>query len=250
MCKIILFGGTTEGRVLAERLSSLRIPSLVLVATDYGEELLHVAPPCRVQAGRLDEPAMEALFASFDGLVLDATHPYAAAVSENIRRAASAAGRTCIRVRRESSDLKDALGFDSLAAMTDWLGNVPGTVFSSMGTKEAEALTAVPDFAERVWLRILPDEKNVAKCLSLGYPREHLVTELGPFSKEQNLRHFAACGARILLTKESGRAGGFSEKLEAAAELGMTTAVLRRPQDSAGISLSEALELLEKMRIS
>ncbi len=244
MYKVLLFGGTTEGRLLAEALSEKRIPSAVFVASEYGEKVLSVEPPVEVRAGRLEEAAMEELFSSCRVPVLDATHPYAAAVSANIKKACEKAGCRYLRVLRESEGTEGCRMFESLAELVSWLKEQKGAIFSSMGTKEAEALTAVPDFKERVWLRILPDEKNLAHCLSLGYPREHIFAELGPFSEKQNLKHFEASGARILVTKESGKAGGFSEKKDAAKALGMEVAVLRRPREEGGISLSEALGFL------
>ena len=40
MCKIWIFGGTTEGRLLAEYCSREKIEAWVSVASEYGEELL------------------------------------------------------------------------------------------------------------------------------------------------------------------------------------------------------------------
>ena len=45
MHKIVLFGGTTEGRILTEFLSQNKIPSIVCVATEYGEKVLEYEPP-------------------------------------------------------------------------------------------------------------------------------------------------------------------------------------------------------------
>ena len=45
MHKIVLFGGTTEGRLLTEFLSQNKIPSIVCVATEYGEKVLEYEPP-------------------------------------------------------------------------------------------------------------------------------------------------------------------------------------------------------------
>ena len=56
---------------------------------------------------------------------------------------------------------------------------------------------------------------------------------------------FRAAEADILITKESGVAGGFLEKLAAARACGMTVAVLERPDEEAGLTLEEAKRKIE-----
>ena len=58
---------------------------------------------------------------------------------------------------------------------------------------------------------------------------------------------FKACGADILLTKDTGSAGGFPEKLAAAKALGMQVLVIRRPAESSdGKSLEEWKQALRR----
>ena len=85
MKQVLIFAGTTEGRRLAECLAAARIPASVCVATEYGETLLPRAEGITHLMGRLDEGQMESLMKKEDfSCVVDATHPYAVAVSENI----------------------------------------------------------------------------------------------------------------------------------------------------------------------
>ena len=65
MYKIVLFGGTAEGREIADALSARKIPSLVCVATEYGEQVLHCEPPVEISIGKLgDERALKDLMAA------------------------------------------------------------------------------------------------------------------------------------------------------------------------------------------
>ncbi|MBQ4495961.1 MAG: precorrin-6A/cobalt-precorrin-6A reductase, partial [Spirochaetaceae bacterium] len=85
MKKILVFGGTTEGRQTAEMLAENQIECDVCVATEYGEELLEESRFINVKQGRLAEPAMKELLAKGGyAAVIDATHPFATAVSSNI----------------------------------------------------------------------------------------------------------------------------------------------------------------------
>ena len=103
---LCIFAGTAEGRALAELLESQPVQVTACVATDYGEALLGPAEGRTVRAGRLDEAGMEELFAreAFD-LVIDATHPYAALVTEQLARACRAAGVEYLRLVRGASAL-------------------------------------------------------------------------------------------------------------------------------------------------
>ena len=84
MKKVLIFAGTTEGRELAELLADSNIKCSVCVATDYALELMN-DKRLDVHCGRLTEEEMEVLMrdGSFD-VVVDATHPYAQIVSQNV----------------------------------------------------------------------------------------------------------------------------------------------------------------------
>ena len=87
--EVLIFAGTTEGRELVNYCRKEGIMAEVVVATDYGKELIEESGGIRVSAGRLDEAHMVQKMQenAFD-LVLDATHPYAREASDNIRPAA------------------------------------------------------------------------------------------------------------------------------------------------------------------
>ena len=247
MVDILLFGGTTEGRELSEALKKKGIPAMVCVATEYGESLLEPGGSLQVHAGRLDETAMaELMERQGPRLVLDATHPYADGVSRCIQSACAATGRTYRRVLRQSAMEEDCLTFPDMAALIEWLKGQEGVIFSSLGSKEAHALSDIPDYQQRVWLRVLPSLEGLESCLKAGFPARHIICMQGPFSRELNEAMFRAAGANILITKESGAAGGFTEKLEAARACGMTTAVLARPKDADGLTSAEWLRRIEE----
>lgn len=247
MTEIILFGGTTEGRVLCGLLAKKGIETLICVATEYGEALLPAFDTVRVHAGRLDEAGMEDLLeAEKPRFVIDATHPYATEVSDNICAACKKTGIKFLRLLRRTQASVDCVTFPGMDELILWVNERRGRVFSTLGIKEAGALTAVKDYKERVWLRILPDAAGLSACLAAGFPAKHIICMQGPFSKELNAAMFRGAGADILLTKESGTAGGYLEKLEAAGECGMTAAVLSRPREEDGLTLDVLIKLMEE----
>ena len=106
MTKICLFAGTTEGRKTAEFLAGQDADLTVCTATDYGGQLIAPAPNIRISDRRLTEEEMREVFAAerFD-LVIDATHPYAVQVTENIVRACEQTGTDYVRLMRQDSGI-------------------------------------------------------------------------------------------------------------------------------------------------
>ena len=114
MCKVILFGGTTEGNETAEFLAEHQVETLVCVATEYGATRMKESPYLRISSTRLDEQAMEALIeAEKPEIVVDATHPYAKEVTANIKAACRAENTEYMRLLRdvtgEGSEAADAV---------------------------------------------------------------------------------------------------------------------------------------------
>lgn len=85
--KLMIFSGTTEGHDLCRFLSKNNVQADVFVATEYGAAVMEPMAGITVHEGRLDEQEMEKRLTS-DTLLIDATHPYAAAVTDNLRRPA------------------------------------------------------------------------------------------------------------------------------------------------------------------
>ncbi|MBQ8128616.1 MAG: precorrin-6A/cobalt-precorrin-6A reductase, partial [Clostridia bacterium] len=97
--RILLFGGTTEGRKEALRLHRAGEDVTVCVTSDYAAQLLPEG--IRVLTGAMDGDEMRRLMARLaPELVVDATHPYALRATENIRAAAGALGIPLRRIAR------------------------------------------------------------------------------------------------------------------------------------------------------
>ena len=158
MYKLCVFAGTSEGRQLVKWLASFEGLSVTAcAATEYGGELLEEIPGVIVSAKRLDEGQMEAFFReeSFHW-VIDATHPYAPIVTENIRAACTAAGTRYLRLLRDGGLPEDCVCVDSTAEAVRWLSHREERVLLTVGSKELAAYKGLPGFSERYYARVLP----------------------------------------------------------------------------------------------
>ena len=243
--EVLLFGGTLEGRVLAERLAARGIRVTCSVATEYGQSLIHPVEGLTVRTGRLNQVEMEELMKSGSyACVVDATHPYAAEVSTNLRGAAEHCALSYYRLLRASETAENVCWAASMEEAARYLDSKEGPILLTTGSKELAGFTGIQKMEERLWVRILPSVESLQTALALGIPARHIICMQGPFSRELNRATLRQIGAKFLVTKDSGKAGGFAAKAEAAAEAGTELVVIARPAQEQGRSLEELFQLL------
>ena len=232
--RVILYAGTTEGRVLATMLSAAGVDTLLCVATEYGRVVLSEMPHIEVRTGRQDEAQMYAEITDCGcELVVDATHPFATAVTENIRRAAKKAGREYIRVARDTKAeyIRDnVLSVSSVEECVKALENTNGNIMLTTGSKELGVFVDSGISSDRLYVRVLPGLESLKICKDLGIEGKQVIAMQGPFSEELNIALMKQYDIKHLVTKESGANGGFPEKLSAAGKLGVNTYVIKNPE--------------------
>lgn len=252
MYKVIVFAGTTEGYEISRFLGENQIPVLACVATEYGSRSLKESSSLHVQAGRLDENEMKELFSrEKPELVLDATHPYAAEVTRNIRKACEEAEVSYTRILRTGSEQQNAAYVKDTQEAAEYLKGTTGNVLLTTGSKELAAFTSVPDYKERLFARVLSLPSVIEACQALGFEGRNLIAMQGPFSMELNQAMLTQYECRYLVTKDSGKAGGFLEKIQAAEACGATVVIIGRPLAEEGLSLRECRHMLiERYRLT
>ena len=268
MAAIIIFGGTTEGRELAEALGGTQLQVHLCVATVYGASLLPKFDNINIHTGRLEAENMERLLQSEEPeLVVDATHPYAVAVTENIHKICQKLSCPLLRILREDTQAafqkkavshnkipEDVIFVDSVEEAAAFLAATQGKILITTGSKELEKYTIIEDYQNRCIARVLPILSVMEKCAGLGFAGKNLIAMQGPFSEEMNYQMLKQADCRYLVTKDSGKEGGYEEKCEAALRAGVKLVVVKRPRETAvdsrvsdafqAMSLSEAIDYL------
>ena len=242
--RLLIFGGTTEGRILAQKAGALGAEVTVSVATELGAEELSGLEDVRILTGRLDRSGMEALLPRFD-LCVDATHPYAAEASRNIRAACERTGVKRLRLLRERSGVPAGTKvFPTAQDAAAWLKNTEGNILLATGAKELGVFADLG--GERLYPRVLPLAASLDACAAAGVPRSNILALQGPFTQELNEALIRQFHIRFLVTKDGGQAGGFPEKAAAAASTGTQLVLIRRPEDS-GMDYETVLEQCREM---
>ncbi len=258
--RVVIFGGTTEGRRLSEMLSQTGTPHHLCVATVYGADLMDDSNPfMTLHTGRMDRAEMKRFFEECclgDGdIVVDATHPYATEVSKNIA-AALPQGCTMVVVQRDGcvdcEVVDNETYVNRYGSMSDFAGSadsLSGNILITTGSKE------LPDYCgsvsqetlQRSYFRVLPSSESIGICEDQGIDRKNIIAMHGPFSYEMNKAVMSEYDISHILTKDGGTSGGFEEKLRAATDLGVQIHVIVRPDSiglAEGVSVSEAFRLI------
>ena len=249
---ILLIGGTSETAPLAAGLAGAGYEVLVSTATDT-PLAISADPRISRRTGRLDEEGLVAL-GKERGIraIADAAHPDAVAVHAAAPSAARRLGIPCLVFRRperlppesapgsgpppsgdtapadlEKGDIRIVGDHDEAAAAAFSRGR---PVFLTTGSRNlapyaAEARrTGIP-----LIVRVLDAPESLAACRKAGLPEGSVITGRGPFSVEENLAAIRRFGIGVLVTKESGTAGGIEAKLAAGCQTNCGIIVIRRP---------------------
>lgn len=273
LIKILIFSGTTEGRELVEFLADYPVQVYASVATDYGKECMKPQENLTVLTGRMDEPDIcDFLKKVHPDLVIDATHPFARVVTENIKAACGEAKIDYLRCLREKGgnkhtdkskpesaeqepdmgqpmdwmnmDLPESIVVGSVQEAADFLAQTKGKILITTGSKELACYQSIPDYKERCYARVLSTEQAVKDSHRLGFEGAHLIAMQGPFSVEMNVATLKLTQAEWFVTKESGKNGGYEEKVRAAQDAGVHLVVVGRPEET-GESLEQVKEILK-----
>lgn len=247
MNTILLFGGTTEGRLLTEYLYDTNVTVDVCVATEYGKELLQQKQNVNVHLGRMDLQQMKVFMSKKQYCcVIDATHPYALEVTQNIKYACEYHDIPYYRVSRENNNTEYGVYVESIEQAIDYLKNTEGNILLTTGSKEIHKFAALPQYSQRVYARVLPSVDSITACQNSGLTAKHIICMQGPFSKDMNVEHIKHINAKYIVTKQSGNAGGFQQKIDAAIQCHVTAIILYRKEKQQGISSNDCIQLLQK----
>lgn len=236
---------------MSEWLAEAGMAHQICVATEYGEIVLKEHPLRKVHRGRMNQEEIKEFIrkGSF-AAVVDATHPYADVITENIKQAMQGMELPYFRLQREFDKeiTKDKIRyFDSNEECAKALEESEGNILLTTGSKELAKYCISEQIKNRLYVRVLPGLESLSICMEQGIKGKQIIAMQGPFSIEMNeamLRQYEICS---LVTKESGISGGFKEKLEAAKRTGTQVFVIGRPWEEEGYSFSEICEKLEML---
>lgn len=221
---ILIFGGTTEGRVAVQVLDEAGREYFYSTKGDVQQiELVHGK---RLTGAMTEELMKEFITAQEIKLVIDAAHPFAAELHRTIGRATAALGVPVVRYERVYPPLDPRIiPCSSYDDMIDKLLAQPSyRLLALTGTN-----TIAP--MKRFWtqresfFRILDRDDSREKAIEAGFPMDHIRY----FVEGEDEALFREIIPDAVTTKESGESGFFVEKVAPALDAGVPVYMIVRP---------------------
>jgi len=229
-----VFSGTSDGNALAAELARNGLNIIVSTASEYGRDIVaENFPGLAVRSGRIGvEARRRELQQSGAAAIVDATHPFAAEISAQLIKLSQELEIPYLRYERPAARrIHAAIQCKEMEAAAAEAIKRGRRIFLATGAKDLETFVKHPCAHECEWfVRVAPDPDSLERALSLGIPRAHLCAMQGPFSKEFNESLWRSWKIDCVVTKDSGDAGGFTAKAEAANALEIPLIVVERPQ--------------------
>jgi len=224
MPRILILGGTTEARVLGERLA--KRGDLDVTLSLAGRTAVPVPHAVPVRTGGFGGAAGLAgyLTANKIDALIDATHPYASVISASAVEAAGKAGIAFIALRRPQWT---AVAGDRWIEVNDTpaavaaIGAKPRNVFVALGRNELTAFATAPQ--HHYLIRSVD-----AVDPSLPVPHAAYITARGPFREADDQALMTAYAIDAVIAKNSGGSAAYG-KIAAARALGIDVILVRRP---------------------
>lgn len=223
---ILVFGGTTEGRIAIESLDAAGTPFFYSTKSALQEVVSQHAQ--RITGAKRAEEIVAFCQKHQIGLIVDAAHPFAELLHRNIAQAAEVLGIPVIRLERQYPPRDPNLiwceTYDQ--AVERLQRDAITKLLALTGVQTISKLKAYWIHQPDTYFRVLDREESIALATRQGFPKEKLCFYQGPQGEQQLL---AQVSPQAIITKESGTSGGFIEKVEAAQAQGIPVYVVARP---------------------
>lgn len=237
--KILILGGTTEARALAERLAGRGDLDVTLSLAGRTATPARQAVPIRRGgfggvAGLTDYLQRERIDA-----LIDATHPYASVISANAGAAARQAHVAFMGLRRAPWTAMAGdrwIDVSDVSAAVEALGQTPRRVFVTLGRNELAPLQGAPQHHY-----LIRSVDPVDPPLAL--PHAHSITGRGPFAAANERALMTEHRIEFVVAKNSGGTATYG-KIEAARALAVAVIMLRRPPPPDGPAAHSVDEVL------
>ena len=220
---ILVLGGTSDSLEICSELNKIfNLKYTLSVTTEYGRDLA-LGYARNVILGKLTKDDMKQ--------IIDATHPYAIEVSKNAIECSKESNIEYVRYERKS--LIEGITYpniyvvDTIEEACEIANQKGNNIFIGTGSKNLDKYVELIK-NKKLIVRVLPTSEVIKSCEDLGLNGDNIIAMKGPFSKTINMEMYKQYKIDLVITKESGVAGGFLEKVDAADILDIPVVIIKR----------------------
>jgi precorrin-6A/cobalt-precorrin-6A reductase len=249
---ILLFGGTSETESLATALAELNLAVLVSTATDVPLKTgAEYHPLIRHRCGRLSKIAiLDLIKRQGIRLIVNAGHPYADELHRTVAMVVQQTGLPCFRFQRQETAVagEQIYRVKDHQAAAELAFSFARPVLLTIGSRHLAPYAMMAKMTQIPLLaRVLPHRESIAACRAAGLADQSCIYARGPFSEQDNRKLIKHHRIGVLVSKDSGVAGGMPEKIAAASKEGCAVVLLSRPTiDYSGCELFQTQSGLVK----
>ena len=236
--RILLLGGTKDSTNIIEHVKdNYDAYILTTTTTEYGAKLAKESGSDEVIARPLPKDELTEIIKKENiDLLIDATHPFAAHITQTSVSIANELKMPFIRFERPITNLENidtshihyVNSFDEAGKLIE-NEFIEGNVLHFAGANTMEEILKHVS-VDRFYPRILKVESSIEKCEMLGVDPSHIIPMNGAASLDENLELIERYDASVMITKESGEIGGVVEKIQAANEKDIAVIMIQRPE--------------------
>ena len=236
--KIFLLGGTKDStNIITHIKENYDSYILTTTTTEYGARLADESgSDDTIARPLLKDEIREIIVNENFEVLIDATHPFAAHITQTSASIAHELDLPYIRFERPTTDLSNTDtshihyvdSFEEAGKLIESKFHDGNILHFAGANTMGEILKYVS--VDRFYPRILKVESSIEKCNSLGVDPDHIIPMKGAASLEENLELIERYGASVMITKESGEIGGVIEKIQAANEKDVAVVMIQRPK--------------------
>jgi precorrin-6A/cobalt-precorrin-6A reductase len=226
-----IIGGTSESVIVAQAIAEKNFPCIVTVTTADAVKLYSVLPNLRIRVGQLKGFQIYGFIQQEKIIaIVDASHPYAIAISETVIKIAQALQIPYLRYERAvlslNKNVTELENFETLLA---------GSYLTHQRVLLTIGYKILPKF--KVWqaqatlfARILPSVESLQVALESGFTSDRLMAIRPPISIDLEKALWQQWNISLVISKASGQAGGEEIKQRVAELLEIPLMIIARPR--------------------
>lgn len=240
--RVLLLAGAAEARQIALALWREPRLSVTVSLARAGRRPQSFGWPVRIGGWGGEDGYRTWLIAENFGAVIDATHPYATAMAFRAARASAELGIDHIRFVRPPWTPSDGDRWTFLNTEDEAVRHIPddASVFLGTGRRRLDAMSGLS--GRRLICRV--QEWPVGE---FPFPGGAFLFDPGPYTVDGETRLFRRLDVDWLIARNTGGAASWP-KIEAARELGLRVALIRRPKQPESVRISTVAETLAWVR--